>query len=133
MAQKNISLPFSLNSSGGIAFSTNESKIWSDRVFLVLMTSVGERIQEPDFGSNIKSMLFETENVAVLEVGESVESAFSRWLPQLTLLDVQTGLDNATSQLSITISYILPNLQEDTLTFNVALFSRSGDFIREIN
>jgi phage baseplate assembly protein W len=133
MAQKNISLPFSLNSSGSISFSTNESKIWSDRVFLVLMTSVGERVQESDFGSNIKSMLFETEEVAISAVGESVESAFSRWLPQLTLLDVQTRLDNATAQLSITISYRLPNLQEDTLTFSTALFSRSGDFIREIN
>ena len=57
---KAISLPFAFDQSGSIAYTKDEKKIWQDRVVLVLMTRLGERLMRPTFGSEIGDSLFES-------------------------------------------------------------------------
>lgn len=129
--QKAISLPFYINDSGSVEFSSNENKIWRDRVFLVLMTLIDERVMVPSFGSEIKTTIFENESFAREIVNATVTQAFGSWLTELTLLNVNTELDVQTMQLQITINYRLPSLAQDTITLLTGTFTRSGDLIEE--
>jgi len=75
--QRAISLPFSLSESYGISFTTNQNKIYKDRVFLAVMTGLNERVMRPTYGTQIKTAIFENEAVAIPIVDATVRAAFS--------------------------------------------------------
>lgn len=131
VSQRAISLPFSINEYGGIAFTSSEAKIYKDRVFLAVMTGLSERLMSPNYGSQLKQLLFENYEESVTIAQSTVTYVFGTWLPDLELLTVSTALDDESQQLSVTISYRLPNLQTDSLTLSTGTFNRAGELIEE--
>jgi phage baseplate assembly protein W len=131
--QRAISLPFSLSESNGISFTTNENKIWKDRVFLAVMTGLSERVMRPNYGTQIKTAIFENEAVAIPLVDATVRAGFSQWLPSLVLQNLYIELDLDTMHLDITISYKLPNETTDEVKISTGTFTRSGDLLEGNN
>ena len=76
MNERAISLPFSIDSYGGVATTTDQSKIWADKVRSVLGTMLRERVMRPDFGTVIPYSLFNGETSAVDEIRGEVSKAF---------------------------------------------------------
>lgn len=132
-SQRAISLPFSISESYGISFTTNENKIWKDRVFLAVMTGLNERVMRPNYGTQIKTAIFENEAVAIPLVDATVRESFSQWLPTLVLQDLYIELDLNTMHLDITISYKLPNETTDEVKISTGTFTRSGDLLEGNN
>jgi phage baseplate assembly protein W len=85
----------------------------------------------PNYGSQLRELLFENYNEAATTVQSTVTYVFGTWLTSLQLLSVSTELDDETMQLSVTINYQLPNLQTDTLTLTTGTFNRAGELIEE--
>jgi phage baseplate assembly protein W len=131
--QRAISLPFSLSESYGISFTTNQNKIYKDRVFLAVMTGLDERVMRPNYGTQIKTVIFENEAIAIPIVDATVREAFSQWLPSLVLQDLYIELDLNTMHLNITINYKLPNETTDEININTGTFTRSGDLLEGNN
>lgn len=132
MTERAISMPFSIDASGGIAYSEKLEKIWQDRVLLAVMTALNERVMRPSFGGTVSSSLFENPNDAIILIKQSVQITFARWLTQLTLIDV-TGYVSDDSSLVIEIFYNLrESSQEQSVTIKTAILSRSGDIILEV-
>ena len=131
--QRAISLPFSLSESYGISFTTNQNKIYKDRVFLAVMTGLNERVMRPNYGTQIKTAIFENEAIAIPIVDATVREAFSQWLPSLVLQDLYIELDLNTMHLNITINYKLPNETTDEININTGTFTRSGDLLEGNN
>ena len=113
-SEKAISLPFSIDTSGSIGTTTEQSKIWSDRVRSVLGTSLRERVMRPTFGTLIPFSLFNNVENAVEEIREEVTRAFDRYLQLLTLQDTTVEQDLYTNTLKITVTYALPNQEVNT-------------------
>ena len=133
MTQRAISLPFSFDSSGGIGYTTDEKKIWQDRVVLVVMTGLEERVMLPAFGTNVKKTVFETINDALAIIKQEVSYGCATWLKQLSLTEVVGTVDNADGYLSIEIRYKLGvSDQVDSVKVKTAILSRSGDTLLEI-
>ncbi len=133
VTQRAISLPFSISESYGISFTTNENKIYKDRVFLAVMTGLNERVMRPNYGTQIKTAIFENEAVAIPLVDATVRESFSQWLPTLVLQDLYIELDLNTMHLDITISYKLPNETTDEVKISTGTFTRSGDLLEGNN
>jgi len=133
VTQRAISLPFSISESYGISFTTNENKIYKDRVFLAVMTGLNERVMRPNYGTQIKTAIFENEAIAIPIVDATVREAFSQWLPSLVLQDLYIELDLNTMHLDITISYKLPNETTDEVKISTGTFTRSGDLLEGNN
>lgn len=127
-----IALPFRFNEFGQLDTSSNESKFWKDQVLLTIMTRFGERVMRPDFGSDVSSSLFESLNVASEVAVSSINIAFNTWLPQLRVIEVSPEFNEETSQVEVTIVYVIPSGESDTITLNTAIFNRSGDILQEI-
>lgn len=134
MTQKAITLPFSFDSSGAVAYTTNEAKMWQDRVVLMLMTRLGERVMRPTYGSEVQSSLFENDEGAVSAVKKSVSAAFSKWLPQLQLLKVDAYSDKTDGYLMVEVFYKYnPRQNEQRVKLKTAILTRTGEVVLEVS
>ena len=119
-----IALPFTLTSYGSIGTTTDQSKIWADRVRSVIGTTLRERVMRPTFGTTITHAFMETQDTASISITSEVSSAFALLLPNLTLNSVDTSVDEYSGEVSATISYSLPN--NDVVDTTVAIANVIG-------
>jgi phage baseplate assembly protein W len=133
MANQAISVPFSFNSSGSVDYSENLQKIWQDRVVLVVMTRLNEKVMRPTFGSGAGSVVFENLNDAITEIKQAITLAFSKWLADLTLIEVVGYEDPNENLLILEVTYRYNRETLDTVLIKTALINRSGEVILEVN
>jgi phage baseplate assembly protein W len=107
--EKTISYPFSFDAQGNVTTTIDQSKIWQDRVLAVLGTSLGERVQRLDFGTEIYQEQFNTTEEAIDEIKRLVAIAFNSQLPLLTLSSVEGTTNPSSGTVTIEVSYQLPN------------------------
>jgi len=133
MTESAISFPFSIDSRGSIAYTTDINKIWEDRVRLVLFTSEHERVMRPTFGTQIRDLVFESNYSTTTAAERVVAGAFARWLPALKLKNVIALPDDVNGGLIVQVNYTLPNgtpgsLMAPTTTANL---NRYGDVVTQ--
>jgi phage baseplate assembly protein W len=117
--ETSISLPFKVTSYGSIATTTEQSKIWSDRVRAVIGTNIRERVMLPDFGTLVPEAFMQTEEDAEATIKTEVERGFTKYLDQLTLSSVSITFDEYSNTTNVTILYQLPNNEEASVTIGV--------------
>jgi phage baseplate assembly protein W len=132
MADKAISYPFRFNEVGGVEYTTNYEKIWKDRIAILCLTQLEERVMLPNFGTRVPDSVFENEGDAVEMCRTSIVEAFAKWMPDLVFIDVSGTLDVDTSQLSLEIYYNDPSGQPNSVTIRTAVFTRFGEIIKEV-
>jgi len=89
----------------------------------IVLTIVGEKPFEPDFGTNISDSLFEL-NTSVQAVGleEQIRSALSLFEPRVANIVVTVSLEVDTNAMFATIQYDIVGLPVPTQTVDVLLF-----------
>ena len=131
---KAIALPFSFDANGAVNNTQDPKKVLQDRIALVVMTYLGERVNRPNFGSNIKAVSFENMTEAAQLIKQEVAVVFSKWLPYLNLIDAAPQVDPVDNILSISITYNYGiNSNPETVRLKTAIISRSGDVITEVS
>jgi phage baseplate assembly protein W len=74
---------------GGLSWSSADDKI-RESVWLVLMTSLGERIMRPRFGCGANDYVFAPNEPATKAgIAQQVRDALSRWEPRIELAEVR--------------------------------------------
>ena len=91
----------------------------------LLLTSKGERVFQPDFGCDLKNVIFEQIDIQSLdEVDESIREALSTWLPYVNINDLILVQDESNpNEITISLEYST-TLQPDALdniTFNLVV------------
>ena len=93
----------------------------------LLLTLKGERVSQPEFGSNLKKILFEQyddslEDRIREEIGESV----SKWLPYINIskVDISQDVGNP-NKIYVSITYALNYNPEETQTTDIG-FTETG-------
>ena len=109
MAEVALTLPFTLKAYGSVTTTTEQSKIWSDRVRFVIGTNLHERILDPQFGTLVPEAFMQTSDDAESMIIAEVERAFPEQLELLTLQSVDVSFDEYTSTTNVNIIYELPN------------------------
>ena len=118
--EKSLSLPFSIDSYGNIATTSDYTQIWSDRVRAVLGTSILERIMLPKFGTHIASAVYQNQEDAAQLISTEVTKAFGVQLPLLKLQSTNVSNDAETGVITVSITYALPNLKEVETQLSIA-------------
>jgi phage baseplate assembly protein W len=132
MASKAISLPFSFDNFGSVGYSRDEKKIWQDRVVMVVMTRLGERIMRPTYGTAIANTVFENVNDSIVLIEQAVSGAFATFLTPLILTKVKASVDPLDGYVVIEISYRYNKPEnEQSLKIKTAIFSRTGELVIE--
>lgn len=98
--------PVRMNSRGIIDVSEYEVSI-KEAINVILKTSKGERVMQPDFGCGIYDYLFESTDDANLRMmEESVKDSLIIWEPRIDLNDVTAFLDESEDgKVLINVSY----------------------------
>lgn len=134
MTERAISLPFSFDSSGSVSYTTDLKKIWQDRVVLVVMTRLNERIMRPTFGSEAGNSLFENTSSASNLLRQTVATAFSQWLKELILTNVEISVDPYDNYVIAQVYYkVNENEDEQSVKIKTSILSRTGDVLLEVN
>lgn len=131
MINRAISLPFRFDETGSIGSTESEPKMWQDRVVTAVMTSLGERVMRPTYGTEVKRATFENINDAMAIIEQSVSAAFSSWLPSLSFTGLVGYIDKSTDELIIDVKYKYNQDLETNVTIKTAILSRSGEIIME--
>lgn len=132
MTQSVISLPFSFDASGGVSYTQDDKKIWQDRILLAVMTSLGERVMRPGYGTLVNAGSFEVNDDAMALIKQEISGAFAKALPSLTLSDVVGSIDPTDGTLSLNIIYKYGiSTTTESLIVKTGTFNRTGDVIME--
>jgi phage baseplate assembly protein W len=80
--------------------------ILESSVRMLLLTAKGERLMEPEYGTNIRSILFE-QNINGIEsaIGEEIVSALTTWEPRLQL-DTISVVRNPDRSVTVNCSFL---------------------------
>jgi phage baseplate assembly protein W len=107
----NIDYPFHFDSRGRTAETDDDDHI-RDMIEQFLMTSPGERVNRPDFGSGLLEMVFapnSPELAAALQF--TIQAGLQQWLGDLIeVRKLEVGSDDA--QLSIEVQYVVRRTQQ---------------------
>ena len=126
-----LSLPFKVTSYGTVMSTTEQAKIWSDRVRAVIGTNLVERIMDPEFGTLVPEAFMQTTDDAESLIKTEVERAFATELTQLTFSSVTTTFDEYTNNLNVSITYSLPNSEETTVSIGTIAIPATLPSIQE--
>ncbi len=127
---KAISYPFTIDTHGSVAWTTDPRKVWQDRVRAVLNTAVGDRAMRPLFGLNSANTLMNLGTPAATPIQEAVQTAFSSWLPTVTLNSVETEFDNDSGVLLVQVWFTIPDgsVTSTAVSFNSGLVTDETTF-----
>lgn len=96
--------PFSVDARGGAATVGDDDHV-RDLIFQVLFTSPGERVNRPEFGCGLKSLVFMPSSPALAAALQAlVKGALQKWLEheiQVEQIEVET-LDE---RIEVTVAY----------------------------
>ena len=107
-----FAFPLHINPQGGIRQSRHQQKI-EQSIRIILGTQHGERLMRPDFGCNLRSLVFAPNNTATANLARHyVEEGLTRWEPRIILDEVFVENDNSHGRLMIHIQYRIKSTYE---------------------
>jgi phage baseplate assembly protein W len=118
-----ISLPFSIDLYGNVSKTTDQTKIWMDRVLSVIGTMHRERVMKPTFGTKIAMNVLDNADIAMESIKREIYNAFTAYLQPLKLDELDVSFDEDSATVTATITYSLPNQTKVTTAIGVATIS----------
>ena len=114
-----FNLPFTLETQNLSSTTLQSTKT---NLTSLLTTQKGERVFQPNFGSNLKSLLFEQITPSSLnELDNDVRQSISTWLPYVNINDlviVQNKTNENQVMITLEFSTTLEPNTLDTISFN---------------
>ncbi|MEH2421057.1 MAG: GPW/gp25 family protein [Nostoc sp.] len=99
--------PLQLNLQGGVKFSSEDEKV-KESIWIILRTSLGERVYRPNFGCRLSELAFAPLNSdTLLQIRMYVTEALEVWEPRIILNDVRADPDPIRGRVDIIIKYKL--------------------------
>ena len=102
-----LAFPLQLSVQGGLQLSSAAQKV-KESIWIILRTSLGERMYRPDFGSRLSELAFEPLNSStMIQIRLYVVEALEIWEPRIEIDRVETEPDPVRGRVDIIINYRL--------------------------
>ena len=127
----NFKFPLRAYNNGFFQSNTTINSAIKEDIKTLILTSKGERVIQPDLGTNIPTLagqLFENINVEEMQmlIESEIRSAIQRWMPFITVNNIivkDSKMDNSLhlNQIRVSMSYtIVSNNVSDTIGFTIS-------------
>lgn len=104
-----IAFPFRINDLGQVALATSDDNI-RGKILQVLLTSPGERVMRPEFGSGLRDLVFDPNNEVVAATTEfTAAKALQQWLGDEIIVQ-SVDVSNFGGELQVEVVYIRRDL-----------------------
>lgn len=81
--------PITVNAKGGLNWSAGPQRV-QDAIWIILSTSLGERVMRPTFGAGVEDFVFEPNSAELrARLAETIQAALTQWEPRIELVDVE--------------------------------------------
>tara|TARA_R110002110_G_scaffold76726_1_gene201947 strand:- start:275 stop:643 length:369 start_codon:yes stop_codon:yes gene_type:complete len=112
MASLSVHLPLTFNSADGFTMIKSVKRMIKQNFKMLLLTSPGERVMEPDFGIGVKNYLFSmySENVPA-QLRSKIMEQVGIYLPVVSITSIDFRASNPdTNTLGLVITYRIPEI-----------------------
>ena len=109
------------NYAAGMIDSIDHRNLIRASIQRILGTARGERVMQPEFGANLKKMLFEPlDNMLIEDIKEQITDIVETQEPRVTVdgIDFQFDYENHTIYIAITFKYVRSGY-EDSFNFTI--------------
>lgn len=107
-----IGLPF--NAKGIFKLNYTTAEHVKSNLINLLLTNMGERPFNPEFGGNLRSLLFE-QNIELDYLQDFISNKISRYIPDVNLLSVNMTKQDDNNSIKISINYSVNNQQDNAI------------------
>ena len=103
---KDISMSFKFNPlSGDLITLKNENAI-ARAVRNIVLTTPGEKLFDPDFGSSVSEILFENvDDITAVSIEDEIKSSLKNYEPRVELINVTVDPNFDANQFDVRITY----------------------------
>ena len=103
---KDLSMSFKFNPlSGDLIALKNENAI-ARAVRNIVLTTPGEKLFDPDFGSSVSEILFENvDDITAVSIRDEIRSSLRNYEPRVELIDVNVDPNFDENQFDVLIKY----------------------------
>lgn len=100
-----FSFPFRIDSLGQVATDSGDANIRA-KIYQVLLTAPGERVQTPEFGCGLRDLVFDPNNDILAATTEfSIRRALLRWLSDDIIVE-DVSADHVDERLQVAVTYL---------------------------
>jgi hypothetical protein len=72
----------------------------------IILTSPGEKLFDPDFGSNVSKLLFENmDDVSAISIRDEIENSINNYEPRVALINVETNPNYDNNSFDVKLVY----------------------------
>ena len=113
-AKRAIGSEYSASAGNGLgvfesSYTTREAVV--SNLKNLLLTSKGERYMQPNFGTNIRSVLFENNTSVIRDIlVDSIEEDIKYWLPYVNLTDIDVKPSADRHSLNVRLSFFITTI-----------------------
>jgi uncharacterized protein len=106
-----IALPLVFSDDDGPYLTIKEMEdLATQHLKMIVLTSPGERVMDPDFGVGIRNYLFEQETPLLTnEVRSNIKKQVDRYSPFIKIIKINTSIDSDSGLMSLEIMYAVPS------------------------
>ena len=117
-----FAFPIRVDARGRIALSAGSQKV-REAILTLIGTQHGERLMRPDYGANLRSLVFAPNSPASADLARFlVEDALARFEPRVAVETVDVEVGNDGGRLLIRLGYrIVATQQPDTVVIPLPL------------
>lgn len=118
---KDLDLSFVKKTNTGDIFKKTDAAAVKQAVKTLLLTNRFEKPFLPDFGADLRALLFELADKEIdLEVKQKIQRAIGKYEPRVKLLDCLINAQPDRNSISVTVSFKVITTEE-TVTFTTVL------------
>ncbi|MBL96834.1 MAG: hypothetical protein CMF52_03375 [Legionellales bacterium] len=117
-----VKLPITKDSINGYTMIDDFTTLVKQNLKMLVLTSKGERIMEPEFGVGIKDFLFENfNNMTFKKIDTSIRKQVEMFMPAVSILDISfAGSEVDKNLLGVSIFFSIPSIDvRDLLEFTI--------------
>jgi|TARA_E500000331_G_C17133514_1_gene659355 phage baseplate assembly protein W len=122
MSSLAVKLPITKDSADGFTVIRDFQTLIRQNLKMLIMTSPGERIMEPEFGVGIRGFLFENFNNSTYNaIDTAIRKQVRTFIPVVEIIEISfNGSDPDRNLLGIKLFYSVPNIGiKDLLEFTI--------------
>jgi len=119
--------PIRVSAKGDLRYSRGPDRI-QDAIWIILATSMGERVMREDFGAGANDYVFQpNSDVVRAQLAAAVNAALTKWEPRIQLVSVTVQAGTEPSQVLIVVDYrIRSTNQRSNLVYPLYLQEGAG-------
>lgn len=127
---KAISFPFTLDPFGVVESTTDQTKIYTDRLVTLLSTALGERPMRPTYGTDIATAMFENQGIINTAIKQAIVKAVGVWIPELNIEKVNIGAIEEGGQVQVELIVTLPDYTSTRINISTATLNPDATITR---